>query len=300
MGELSAAPGLDEADLAFLRAHCRDTAIAGGWVAAYVPWRAEALSAACITLREKDGDRVSALAVAVDRGVERQLLAVSVHHASRGEGVGRTLLATLARQHTDRDSRNRFVASVWPGLRGGSGLLISAGYSPAPGLVRFQRRAEAFESQAPRPPLRWLDLEREPDPKREDLVRAAAAACPADYDVLPTLRALASSPLGVVTAGFTGNDVKVVAAGHRAGSALEIVTAYSAPSIRDHAFAEHALARFVSRAHGGLEEVVIETAIPVPRAARTLLRLGFRAVEAAAGFRLGDPPRPPAPDVFLV
>jgi hypothetical protein len=300
MSDLSAAPGLDAADLEFLSAHCRDTALAGGAGIAHVPWAAEALASACIALRERDQDGVTALAIAVDRGVERQILAVAVKHASRGNGVGRTLLATLNRRHTDRDPRNRHVASVWSGVRGGAGLLISAGFSPAPGLVRFRRRAEAFESQAARPPLRWLDLEREPAPKRLELVAAAASACPGDHDMLPTLRALASSPVGFVTAGFTGNDVKVVVAGYKAGSALTIVTAYTASSVRDHAWAEHGLARVVSRAYMEVEEVLIETPLPVPRAARTLLRLGFRAIDAAAGFRLGDPPRLAAQDVFLV
>ena len=75
---------------------------------------------------------------------------------------------------------------------------------------------------------------------------------------------------------YMGNDVKVVVAGHRAAAELHVALLYSTPAIRDHSFAEHALARVVANAYVDAKDVAIDTTLPVARVARTLLRLRRR------------------------
>lgn len=289
MTDFSARPGIDAADLAFLEAFQPETRDV-----------VAALGPACVVLRASANEALTGIVVALDRVIERELLALAVAPLARGAGLGSQLLLALEKQHSARDSRNRTVAAVRAPQSGGAGLLVSAGFVPASGTVRFRRRAEAFESNAPRPPARWLELARESEPKRTDLLRAAAAVYPGDRGMLPTLAALAAAPSGFVTAGFLGNDVKVVVAGHLAGSVLHVMAAYSAHAIRDHGFAEHALARVVSRGWGEARDVEIETRLEVPRVARTLFRLGFRIVDGASGFRLGEAGKLVSADVFAV
>ena len=69
------------------------------------------------------------------------------------------------------------MATLWPPSDGGAGLLISTGFEPSRALIRFRRRAEPFESQAKSPPLRWLEVHREPPEKRSVLLDAAATWC---------------------------------------------------------------------------------------------------------------------------
>jgi GNAT superfamily N-acetyltransferase len=168
--------------------------------------------------------------------------------------------------------------------------------------VRFERGVEPIKPATPAPAgLRFVDAAPEPEDRRRRFAAAAAAAYPGDALVLPALESLVAAEGGVLAVGFSGNDARVVAAGYVDGSALRLVTLYAAEVLRDHGAAEHLFARLADQARAqGLKRIVVESARPTARTVATVFRLGFRAVEAAAGFRLGPiPPRTP-PHVFAV
>ncbi len=301
MNEPAITRGLSPQDLAFVVDHCRDLALSTGEQLGHLPFAAACLSPSCVVARVADGERVRGLAIAFDRGIEREVFVVTVQFAARGQGLGQKLLQALVRPHVAASSNNRVTASVWHGVKGGAGLILRAGLDPSRGVVRFVRKTDPLTTELPAPNLRWLWIEGESADRIPRLLAPAAAANPADTNVLPALEALTSHRDGAVLVGFAGNDAKVVAAGHAAGRRWNITHLFSGPSVRDHGHAEHALARLTQRAaDAGAKELILESTGPAPRALRTIMRLGFEATEAAAGFRLGPPGPRVAGDLFTL
>lgn len=289
------------ADLAFLEAHVRDTALATGLSFDQLPGFVRAARGACLVVRHVDDGRIRALGVAVDRGPEREVVAVVTQPAARGRGIARRLLDGLVRAHVAAGPKHRAVASVWPGLPDAAGLLLAGGFETSAGAVRFERGVERLTLDTPPPNLRWVDAEAEPEERRRRFAAAASAAYPGDADPARTLASLAAAERGFLTVGFAGNDARVVAAGHEDDGALRITTLFACAEIKDHVAAEHLMARLVDRARiRGRRKLVIESARPVARTVTAVFRLGFRAVEAAAGFRLGPIPERTPPHVFAV
>ncbi|HYC76055.1 MAG TPA: hypothetical protein VEI02_00375 [Planctomycetota bacterium] len=293
--------GLTEADLEFLDAHVRDAALASGLDFGHLPWTVAAMRDACLTLRHVEGGRIRAVAIAYDRGVEREIAAVAVQPGARHRGHALRLLDGLVRPHVAASPKHRCVASVWPGVPDGAGVLLRAEFETSAGAVRFERDAAPLKPEGEPPPFRWIEAELESDEKRRRLTAAAAAAYPADADLTPTLTSLGSAANGFLSIGFAGNDARVAAAGLEENGALRITTLYAAETLKDHVAAEHLMARLVEKARkSGLRKLVIESARPTPRTVQRVFRLGFRAVEAAAGFRLGPIPTRTPPHVFAV
>ena len=290
MNEPAVTRGLSAPDLEFLTAHCRDLRLASGEELDHLPHVAACLSDACVTMRVVEGDRLRGLAIAIDCGIERRVFVVTVQFAARGTGLARRLLQGLVRPHLAASPKNRAVAAVWPGVTGGPGLLLSTGFDTAPGLIRFVRKTTTpLAVESPSPTLRWLWIEREPADRLPRLLTLAAAANPTDTDFGPSLAALATHQDAAILVGFA------------AGRRFVISHLYSAESVRDHGPAEHALSRLAHRAaDAGATELLLESSGPVQRAMRTLLRLDFRATEAAAGF-ISGPPAPHVPgDLFVI
>lgn len=293
--------GATAADLAFLEAHVRDTQLLTGLVFDQLPRCVAALADACLAVRHVEDGRIRALGLALDRGLEREILAIAVQPAARGKGLAKRMLERLVRVHAEASPRHRALASVWPGLRDAAGLLLAAGFETSAGAVRFERGVEPLRLESAAPNLRWLDVAREPDERRRRLVAAAVAAYPGDADPHPTLSSLSAAPKGFLEVGFAGADARVVAAGYEDDAAIRLTTLFASETLKDHVAAEHLMARLVDRARaGGRRKVVVESARPVARTVQAVFRLGFRAVEAAAGFRLGPIPQRTPPHVFAV
>jgi GNAT superfamily N-acetyltransferase len=293
--------GVTAPDLAFLTAHVRDTKLLTGVSFDHVPGLVAALRGACVVSRYVEDGRIRGVGVAVDRGLERDVIAVATQPAARGKGVAGRLLTNLVRSHVDARPENRALASVWPGLANAAGVLLATGFETSAGAVRFERGVDAFKPASAAPGLRWVEAAGEPDDRRKRLVAAAVAAYPGDASVAASLTSLSTAEGGFATIGFAGNDARVVAAGFQDGRSLRIVMLYASEVLKDHAAAEHLLARLADRARdSGLATLVVESARPVVRTVHAMFRIGFRATEASAGFRLGPIPQRTPPHVFAV
>ncbi len=293
--------GVTATDLAFLTAHVRDTKLLTGVSFDHVPGLVAALHGACVVSRYVEEGRLRGLGVAVDRGLERDIIAVATQPAARGKGIAGRLVVNLVRAHVDARPENRALASVWPGLANAAGVLLATGFETSAGAVRFERGVDSFKPASASPGLRWVEAAGEPDDRRNRLVAAAVAAYPGEASVAASLASLSTAEGGFVTIGFAGNDARVVAAGFQNGRALRIVMLYASEVLKDHAAAEHLMARIVDRARdAGLSSLVVESARPVARTVHAIFRIGFRATEASAGFRLGPIPLRTPPHVFAV
>lgn len=285
----SSSRGASEEDLHFMEEICRDIALKNRSAMLPYPTMARALGDALIIHRvSKEDGRTVALAAGIDRGRELDLFLVAVAFSLRRSGIAGKLLDHLIREHMGVGGGRRMIANCWPGSGGGPGALLSSGFVTAPGKVRWTREGVAPVPAAPLAAA-WVELGAEPVDRRARLLGGALAAWPGDADPGPMLAALAVAPSGGAWVGLVDNEVKAVWAGTLIGDAFMVLVAYEREMARGTCLADGFNLLLEAARKLGARRVVVESCIPTARVAPILTQLGFRSIEAAAGFLAGTP-----------
>ncbi len=286
----SGARGATIEDLAFIEDICRDIALKTRSSVLPYPAFALALGDSLIVHRATKDGRTIALATAIDRGRELDLFLIAVSFSQRRTGIAGELLDQLTAQHLKVGKSRRIFANCWPGSGGGPGALLAAGFSTAPGKVRWTRDAGPTSI----PPakvslLQWNDLKSISLDRRARLLGAVGAAWPGDADPVPVLAALSSARDSQILIGLHNDEVKAVLAGVSVGDTFHILLGFEIETGHGEGI-DGGLAILLENAKTcGVKSLSVETAVPTARTAPTLTRLGFRSVEAAAGFLAGTP-----------
>lgn len=285
----SSSRGASEEDIHFIEEICRDIALKNR--SAVLPYAAlaRALGDALVIHRvSKDDGRTVALAAGIDRGRELDLFLVAVAFSHRRTGIAGRLLDHLIREHMGSGGGRRMIANCWPGSGGGPGALLSSGFCTAPGKVRWTRDRL---DPTPAAPLgaTWIHLGSEPLDRRARLLGGALAAWPGDADPGPMLAALSVAPSGGAWVGLVDDEVKAVWAGTLTGDAYMVLVAYEREMARGTCLADGFNHVLEAARKLGAKRIVAESSIPTSRVAPVLTELGFRSIEAAAGFLAGTP-----------